>query len=105
MRPIFIKFLEFVDHVEVIVCNFLGLTDLNNIFKLNLKNHDFLKLLNFYPGGAGKHETHFSCIGPRLPAHLLLLTTLPAFGPMGRGQQNTLKWAAGACQRPDIIYI
>ena len=60
MRPIFIKFLEFVDHVEVIVCNFLGLTDLNNIFKLNLKNHDFLKLLNFYPGGAGKHIFHVS---------------------------------------------
>ena len=70
VSPIFMKFSGIVDHVERSLCaNFCDQQTLITCLILDLKNHDFSKLLLSYTEGAGKHTFHvLETTSPALPA-------------------------------------
>ena len=65
------------------------------MFKIELENRNFCKSLYFYIVDAGKKKKKKKKNGLRLGAGIILHQELTYSRRWG-------KWAAGACQRPDI---
>ena len=87
------KFSGFVYYVKDYCCaNFRNQQSFFNVLKIELKNRDFRKSLYFYIVDSGKKKEKKEL---RLGAGIILNQELTYSRHWG-------KWAAGACQRPDI---